>query len=127
MTSVLAAFIATALTTLGTNVETDANASALRYSVQFDEATGSASLQCNGSSSGNCTFWFGDGSIERHAAGGRGTLPVGSAPAIVRVVAARPAYCAGLSEQAPPKWPDCTYGPLGGALDRSTTIDYRWK
>ena len=43
------------------------------------------------------------------------------------VVAARPAYCAGLSEQAPPKWPDCTYGPLGGALDRSTTIDYRWK
>ena len=84
MTSVLAAFIATALTTLGSNVEIDANASALHYSVQFDEATGSASLQCTGSSSGSCTFRFGDGSIERHLAGGRGTLAFGSAPAIVQ-------------------------------------------
>jgi hypothetical protein len=33
-----------------------------------------------GSSSGSCTFWFGDGSIERHVADGSGTLPVGARP-----------------------------------------------
>ena len=125
MTAFLAGVLATALSTLGTGIEPDANASALHYSVQFDEATGSASLRCQGSSSGSCTFWVGDELSERKAADGSGTLAVGAAPVIVRVKAASPGYCAGTSEQAPPKWPECTRGPLGGTLDRSASVDYR--
>ena len=125
MTSLLSGLIAAALTTLGWGVDTDAPAAELHYSVQFDEATGSASLACNASSTGRCTFWIGDATSERRAAGGSGTLEVGAAPIIVRVKAASPGYCAASSEQAPPHWPECTRGPLGGALDRSTTVDYR--
>ena len=126
MTSLIAGLIAVALTTLG-DVDPDANASAsvLHYSVQFDEATGSASLQCHDSSTGSCTFWVGDSASDSRAADGSGTLAVGATPVIVRVKAASPGYCAGTSEQAPPKWPECTRGPLGGALDRSASVDYR--
>jgi hypothetical protein len=60
-----------------------------------------------------------------HAAAGSGTLAVRATPVIVRVQAASPGYCAGVSDQAPPKWPECTHGPPGGALDRSSTVDYR--
>ena len=123
MTSLLAGLIAAAFTTLGASVDTDPSA-ALHYRVQFDEATGSTSLSCQESSSGSCTFWFGDGLGIASVAAGHGTLPVGSAPAIVRVAAVHPAYCATVSEEAPPRWPDCTHGPLGGALDRSATVDY---
>ena len=93
--------------------------------MQFDQATGSAALRCEESSSGHCTFWFGDGRGAYPIAAGSGTLEVGDAPAIVRVAASRPAYCASADESTPPKWPDCTHGPLGGALDRSATVDYR--
>ena len=126
MTSLFAGLIAVALTTLG-NVDPDASASAsvLHYSVQFDEATGSASLQCHDSSTGSCTFWVGDSANDSRAADGSGTLAVGATPVIVRVKAASPGYCAGTSEQAPPKWPECTRGPLGGTLDRSASVDYR--
>ena len=127
MTSILAGLITVALSSMGAGVGSDAAAPVLQYSVQFDPATGSASLACENSSSGSCTFWVGDASVVRTAADGRGTLPVGAAPVTVRTSAANPGYCAGLSEQAPPRWPECTHGPLGGALDRSTSVDYRWK
>ena len=127
MTAFLAGVLATALSTLGTGIEPDANASALHYSVQFDEATGSASLRCQGSSSGSCTFWVGDELSEHKAADGSGTLAVGDTPVIVRVRSGNPGYCAGVDLQAPPKWPDCMHGPLGGTLDRSANVDYRWK
>lgn len=123
MTSLLAALLAAALTTLSVSEDADP-AAALHYSVQFDEATGSTSLSCRESSTGSCTFWIGDGLGVASIATGRGTLPVGGAPAIVRVAAVHPAYCAGVNEQAPPRWPECTHGPLGGALDRSATINY---
>ena len=123
MTSLLAALLAAALTTLGTSADSDP-AAALHYSVQFDESTGSTSLSCRESSSGSCTFWIGDCLGVASIATGRGTLSAGSAPAIVHVSAVHPAYCAGVSEQAPPKWPECTHGPLGGALDRSATVNY---
>ena len=123
MTSLLAALLAAALTTLGASADSDP-AAALHYSVQFDESTGSTALSCRESSSGSCTFWIGDGLGVASIATGRGTLSVGSAPAIVHVSAVHPAYCAGVSEQAPPKWPECTHGPLGGALDRSATVNY---
>ena len=123
MTSILASLLAAAFTTLGTSVDVDP-AAALHYSVQFDETTGSTSLTCQESSTGSCTFWIGDGLGVASVATGRGTLSVGSAPAIVRVAAVHPAYCVGVSEQAPPKWPECTHGPLGGALDRSATVNY---
>ena len=125
MTSVLAGLIAVALTTSGSGVESDSNATDLHYSVQFDGATGSATLACNASSTGSCTFWVGDAASERHAAARSGTLVVGAAPIIVRLKAAAAGYCAGPSEHAPPQWPECTHGPLGGALDRSATVDYR--
>ena len=127
MTSILAGLITVALTTLGASVDADADGDALRYSVQFDPATGSASLRCEGSATGSCTFWVGDTSIEHQAADGRGTLAVGDSPVIVRSSAANPGYCAGMDERTPPKWPECTRGPLGGTLDRSTAVDYRWK
>jgi hypothetical protein len=125
MVSILAGLITVALTTLGGDGGTAAPAPTLQYSVQFDPATGSAALACEGSSSGSCTFWIGDASLVQSAADGHGTLAVGAAPAIVRSSAANPGYCASPSEQAPPKWPECTHGPLGGTLDRSTTVDYR--
>ncbi len=125
MTSLLAGLVIAALGTLGSSIDTDATPSELHYSVEFDEATGSASLRCEESSTGRCTFWFGGGLGAHPVAAGRGTLEVGDAPAIVRVAAARPAYCAGPDATTPPKWPDCTHGPLGGALDRSATVDYR--
>jgi hypothetical protein len=127
MTVLLAGLLATALSTLGTSIEPEANASALHYSVQFDESTGSASLRCQGSSSGSCIFWVGDALSEQHRADGSGTLPVGGTPVIVRMRSDNPGYCVGVDLLAPPKWPDCMHGPLGGALDRSATVDYRWK
>ena len=127
MTVLLAGLLATALSTLGTSIEPEANASALHYSVQFDESTGSASLRCQGSSSGICIFWVGSALSEQQSADGSGTLPVGGTPVIVRVRSSSPGYCVGVDLLAPPKWPDCTHGPLGGALDRSATVDYRWK
>ncbi len=127
MTVLVAGLLAAALTTLATSVESDANASAMHYSVQFDEATGSASLRCQGSSTGSCTFWVGDELSESRSADASGTLPVGGEPVIVRVKSTNPGYCAGLDLVTPPKWPECTHGPLGGALDRSATVDYRWK
>jgi hypothetical protein len=78
-----------------------------------------------GSSSGSCTFRVGDALSEHHAAADSGTLAVGATPVIVRVQAASPGYWAGVSDQAPPKWPECTHGPPGGALDRSSTVDHR--
>ena len=122
MTSLLAALLALALAPTRPGVDDEPSTSALQFSVRFDEATGSAALSCDESSSGSCAFWFGDGQGSAPIAVQDGTLAVGSAPAIVRVAAARPAFCAGVSDQAPPKWPDCTHGPLGGALDRSSTI-----
>ena len=127
MVSILAGLSLVVLTTFGTLLDPDANASALHYSVQFDEATGSAELRCTGSSTGSCVFWVGDTLSESGSADGSGTLTVGGLPVIVRVKAANPAYCAGVDLAVPPKWPDCTHGPLGGALDRSTSVDYRWK
>jgi hypothetical protein len=124
MTSLLAALLAAALA-IGPTAEPDASPSSLNYSVQFDESTGSAALSCDASSTGSCTFWFGDDHVDSARASGSGTLEVGSAPAIVRVSAAHPAYCVGVSAEAPPKWPECTHGPLGGALDRSESVDYR--
>jgi hypothetical protein len=125
MTSLLAALLAAALATVAPPPDTDADLSSLNYSVQFDESTGSSTLTCEASSSGSCTFWFGDGVVETARASGSGTLEVGGAPAIVRVSAGHPAYCVGVSAEAPPKWPECTHGPLGGALDRTETVDYR--
>ena len=127
MTVFLAGLLATALSTSGTGIAPEADAPALRYSVQFDEATGSASLRCQGSSSGSCIFWVGDAQSEQQSADGSGTLPVGGTPVIVRVRSGNPGYCVGVDLLAPPKWPDCTHGPLGGALDRSATVDYRSK
>ena len=126
MTSILSGLITVALTVLGSPVEPAAGASALHYSVQFDPATGSASLQCTSSSTGSCTFWVGDASSDRVSADRSGTLAVGESPVIVRSSATNPGYCAATSDRVPPKWPDCTRGPLGGALDRSATVDYRW-
>lgn len=125
MTPLLAALLAAALTTVGAGAAPDPALSSLNYSVQFDESTGSTTLTCEASSTGSCTFWFGDGYIDSARAAGSGTLPADSTPAIVRVSATHPAYCVGVSEEAPPKWPECTRGPLGGALDRSETVDYR--
>jgi len=122
MTSLLAALLALALAPAGDGIDADPPLSALQFSVRFDEATGSAVLSCDESSSGSCAFWFGDGQGSGPLAVHVGTLLVGDAPAIVRVAALRPAFCAGVSDQAPPRWPDCTHGPLGGALDRSSTI-----
>ena len=127
MTSILSGLITVALSILGTPVEPAAGASTLHYSVEFDPVTGSAAIQCTSSSTGTCTFWVGDASSERRAADGSGTLAVGAAPVIVRSTAANPGYCAGASDKTPPKWPECTRGPLGGTLDRSTTVDYRWR
>ena len=127
MTVFLASLLATALATTGAPSEPEATASALRYSVQFDESTGSASLRCQGSSSGNCIFWVGDALSEQQSADGSGTLPAGGTPVIVRVRSSNPGYCVGVDLLAPPKWPACTHGPLGGALDRSATVDYRWR
>ncbi len=125
MPSLLISLIAAALMPLGAHVDPDANPSALHYSVQFDEATGSASLRCEGSSTGNCTFWIGDALEEHSGADASGTLHVGETPVIVRVRSGNPGYCAGNDLAAPPKWPECTRGPLGGALDRSATVEYR--
>ena len=116
-----------ALSSSGFGHDVDLNASALRYSVQFDAATGSAALACKGSSSGTCTFWVGDTSVQVKAADASGTLAAGAVPVIVRVNTTNPGYCAGLDVAAPPKWPECAHGPLGGALDRSAIVDYRWK
>ena len=116
-----------ALSSSGFGHDVDLNASALRYSVQFDAATGSAALACKGSSSGTCTFWVGDTSVQVKAADASGTLAAGAVPVIVRVNTTNPGYCAGLDVAAPPKWPECARGPLGGALDRSAIVDYRWK
>ena len=127
MVSILAGLITVAVTTLSADGGAAEPAPALQYSVQYDPATGSASLVCESSSSGSCTFWVGDTSLVHTSADGHGTLNVGAAPVIVRSSAANPGYCAGLTDQAPPKWPDCTHGPLGGVLDRSTSVDYRWK
>jgi len=124
MTSLLATLLAAALST-GPIADPDMALSSLNYNVQFDAATGSSTLSCEASSTGRCTFWFGDGVGEGARAAGSGTLAVGDAPAIVRVSAAHPAYCVGVDADTPPKWPDCTHGPLGGALDRSETVDYR--
>ena len=124
MTSLLAALLATALA-IGPGADPEAGPSSLNYSVQFDAATGSAALSCDASSTGSCTFWFGDERSEGARAAGSGTLEVGSAPAIVRVSATHPAYCVGVSADTPPKWPECTRGPLGGALDRSESVDYQ--
>lgn len=124
MTPLLAALLAAAFP-VGPSADPDAVGSSLTYSVQFDAATGSAALSCEGSSTGNCTFWFGDGRADTARAAGSGTLAVGSAPAIVRVSAPHAAYCVGVDADTPPRWPDCTHGPLGGALDRSETVDYR--
>jgi len=125
MTSLLAALLALAFVPTRAAVDDDPPASALQFSVRFDEATGSAALSCDESSSGSCAFWFGDGQGSGPIAVQGGTLAVGGAPAIVRVTAARPAFCAGVSDRTPPKWPDCTHGPLGGALDRSSTIAWQ--
>ena len=125
MVSILAGLITLALSSTGSDGDAAAPAPALQYSIQFDPATGSASLACESSPTRSCTFWVGDASLVRTAADGHGTLAVGAAPVIVRSSAATPGYCAGPSAQAPPKWPDCTHGPLGGALDRSTTVDSR--
>ena len=124
MTPLLAALLAAALP-LAPATEADATLSSLNYNVQFDESTGSTMLTCEASSTGSCIFWFGDGYVDRVHAAGVGTLLVGGAPAIVRVAATHPAYCVGVSAEAPPKWPECTRGPLGGALDRSEAVDYR--
>lgn len=125
MTSLLAALLAAAIATTAAPADSDAALSSLNYSVQFDESTGSSTLTCEASSSGSCTFWFGDGVVQTARAAGSGTLEVGGAPAIVHVAATHPAYCVGVSAEAPPKWPECTRGPLGGALDRSESVDYR--
>ena len=127
MSAIFVGLLASALSSLGTNIEPDANASALHYSVQFDETTGSASLRCEGSSTGNCTFWIGDALSEQKLADASGTLAVGGVPVIVRVRSSKPGYCVGIDLSAPTKWPECMQGPLGGALDRSATVDYRWK
>jgi hypothetical protein len=124
MTPLLAALLSAALP-LAPATEADATLSSLNYNVQFDESTGSTTLTCEASSTGSCIFWFGDGYVDRVHAAGVGTLLVGGAPAIVRVAATHPAYCVGVSAEAPPKWPECTRGPLGGALDRSEAVDYR--
>ena len=123
MTSLLAALLVAALATPG--AAPDAALSSLSYSLQFDEATGSTTLSCKASSTGSCTFWFGDGYIDTASPTGWGTLPVGVDPVIVRVSATHPAYCVGVNADAPPKWPECTHGPLGGALDHSQTVDYQ--
>jgi hypothetical protein len=127
MASILSGFLLVALSSSGFGIDSDLNASAMHYSVQYDVATGSAALACRGSSSGTCTFWVGDTSIERRAADASGTLAAGALPVIVHVNASNPGYCVGLDVAAPPKWPDCARGPLGGALDRSAVVDYRWK
>jgi len=124
MTPLLAALLAAALT-LSPAAEPDATLSSLNYNVQFDESTGSTTLTCEASSTGSCIFWFGDGHGDSVRAAGVGTLVVGGAPAIVRVAATHPAYCVGVNAEAPPRWPECTRGPLGGALDRSEAVDYR--
>ena len=124
MTSLLAALLATALA-IGPGADPEAAPSSLNYSVQFDAVTGSAALSCDASSTGSCTFWFGDGYIDTASPTGWGTLPEGVDPVIVRVSATHPAYCVGVSADAPPKWPECTRGPLGGALDRSESVDYQ--
>jgi len=124
MTPLLAALLAAALT-IAPAAEPDATLSALNYNVQFDASTGSTTLTCEASSTSSCTFWFGDGYVDSVRAAGVGTLSVGGAPAIVRVAATHPAYCVGVNAEAPPKWPECTRGPLGGALDRSEAVDYR--
>jgi hypothetical protein len=127
MASILSGFLLVALSSSGFGGEAGLNASAMRYSVQFDESTGSATLACKGSSSGSCTFWVGDTSAQRQSADASGTLAAGGVPAIVRLNTTNPGYCVGLDVAAPPRWPDCAHGPLGGALDRSATVDYRWK
>jgi len=127
MASILSGFLLVALSSSGFGHDVDLNASALRYSVQFDAATGSAALACKGSSSGTCTCWVGDTSVQVKAADASGTLAAGAVPVIVRVNTTNPGYCAGLDVAAPPKWPECARGPLGGALDRSAIVDYRWK
>ncbi|MFL6681332.1 MAG: hypothetical protein ACJ8IK_23545 [Burkholderiaceae bacterium] len=124
MTPLLAALLAAAFTA-SPAAAPDATLSALNYNVQFDESTGSSTLTCEASSTGSCTFWFGDGYVDSARAAGVGTLLVGGAPAIVRVAATHRAYCVGVDAEAPPKWPECTRGPLGGALDRSEAVDYR--
>jgi len=124
MTSLLAALLATAFAVVP-EAEPDTDLSALNYVIQFDAATGSTTLSCEGSSTGSCTFWFGDGYTASVRATGVGTLAAGGLPAIVRVAATHPAYCVGVNAEAPPKWPECTRGPLGGALDRSEAVDYR--
>jgi hypothetical protein len=127
MASILSGFLLVALSSSGFGIDSDLNASTMQYSVQYDVNTGSAALACKGSSTGTCTFWVGDTSLERKAADASGTLPAGGLPVIVHVNASNPGYCVGLDIAAPPKWPDCARGPLGGALDRSATVDYRWK
>ncbi|HEY9023565.1 MAG TPA: hypothetical protein VIP05_04630 [Burkholderiaceae bacterium] len=124
MTSLLTALLATALAA-APGTAPDPALSALNWNVRFDAATGSTTLTCAASSSGSCTFWFGDGHVDSPRAAGVGTLTVGDAPAIVRVSATHAAYCVGVDADSPPKWPECTRGPLGGALDRSETVDYR--
>lgn len=115
-----------AAATLATSVEPAANASALHFTLHFDEATGSTSLSCRGSSTGWCTFWIGD-PVQGQNTPGQVTIPVGTAPATVTIDARQPAFCAGVDLQMPPNWPACIHGPLGGALDRSASVDYRWK
>jgi len=127
MASILSGFLLVALSSSGFGIDADLNACAMHYSVQYDVSTGSAALACKGSSSGTCTFWVGDTSVEHRAADASGTLAAGALPVIVHVNASNPGYCVGLDVAAPPKWPDCAHGPLGGALDRSATVDYRWK
>ena len=127
MASILSGFLLVALSTSGFVGESERPAAAMRYSVEFDATTGSAALACKGSSSGTCTFWVGDTSVQVKAADASGTLAAGAVPVIVRVNTTNPGYCAGLDVAAPPKWPECARGPLGGALDRSAVVDYRWK
>jgi len=124
MTSLLAALLAAALGVAPGPAPAPA-LSSLNWNVRFDAATGSTTLTCEDSSSGSCTFWFGDGVVDSPRAAGVGTLPVGGGSAIVRVSATHPAYCVGADADAPPKWPECTHGALGGPLDRSETVDYR--
>jgi len=124
MTPLLAALLSTVLGAVP-GTAPNPSSSALNWNVRFDADTGSSTLTCEASSSGSCTFWFGDGVVDSPRAAGVGTLTVGDAPAIVRVSATHPAYCVGVDADAPPKWPECTHGPLGGALDRSESVDYR--
>ena len=125
--SSIAGLVAVSFAALSSGLESEAGAFAMHYNVRFDATDGTTKFVCRGSSSGTCTFWFGDPLNVDRVAGSSATLNVGNTPLTVKIASTDPAYCAGLDAKAPPKWPDCVHGPLGGLLHGSIAVDYRWK